>query len=64
MTRPKFSGPVIDRDVFEPGIPEHYESDIPYFYVQMTNDQKPFPDRWRFWFEPDRGGWIWDGKRC
>lgn len=56
----QFSGPVIDRDIF-PGIPAHYASDVPQFDV--VNPRDPLGPRWRFWFELERGGWVWKERQ-
>lgn len=64
VARP-FRGPVIDRDVFVDTnglatLPERFSSSVPYFDV--IRDRDPLGPRYRFWFEPERGGWVWDPK--
>jgi hypothetical protein len=54
----RFSGPVIDRDVFH-GLPDHHESDIPYFDVVNSIHDPIAGSKWRFWFVEGRGGWVW-----
>lgn len=68
----EFSGPVIDHDVLVgPGVPKHYESDQPYFYVEerlpfsltayVDTPTKPRRShRWRFLFDFDCNGWLLD----
>lgn len=55
-----YSGPVIDRDVFGPELPAFHKSVLPYFDV--GHDRDPTGPRYRFWFEPARGGWVRDPK--
>jgi hypothetical protein len=62
MSEKAFSGPVIDRDVFGQELPAHYESDIPYFDVVNDRADPLTAKKFRFWFEPKRGGWVWDSK--
>jgi hypothetical protein len=63
--RETFSGPVIDRDQFpDANIPDHMTSPIPYFDVReilSLRDMDREPTTWRFWFKPERKGWICDG---
>lgn len=60
-----YRGPIIDRDIFAKAnglasLPERFSTSVPHF--EVIRDREPMGPRWRFIWDFEREGWVWDGK--